>query len=128
MIRCAAPPQHWDGAVSHNSHHGAGKACRGRGKACSADKAAPRNEGRARLGDVNRYATEITHLYRQSQEAQRQKLETSLAIGRLLVKAKAELRHGQYQHMIKHLLPFDDRHARRLRAAAEHDILGKMDT
>jgi len=50
-----------------------------------------------------------------------------LAIGRRLVQAKAELRHGQYQHMVKHLLPFNDRHARRLRATAEHDILGKMD-
>jgi hypothetical protein len=50
-------------------------------------------------------------------------IETILATGRLLLEAKEELQHGQFQAMIARELPFGPRTAQMLMTVAKHPVL-----
>jgi Protein of unknown function (DUF3102) len=77
---------------------------------------------------ASRYASRIAKLWEIGQSAQRQAFETALQIGELLNQAKAKLPHGQFEHMVRDCLPFDERHAQRLMRVASHAVLTKTDT
>ena len=53
--------------------------------------------------------------------------ESFLTIGRYLVQAKQTLRHGEFEHMVRHQLPFDKNVAHRLRRVAEDIDKGRLD-
>jgi hypothetical protein len=53
--------------------------------------------------------------------------DSFLTIGRYLVQAKQSLRHGEFEHMVRHQLPFDKNVAHRLRRVAEDIDRGRLD-
>jgi len=53
--------------------------------------------------------------------------ESFLTIGRYLVQAKQTLKHGEFEHMVRHQLPFDKNVAHRLRRVAEDIDKGRLD-
>ena len=50
-------------------------------------------------------------------------VESIIETGRLLIEAKAELPHGEFENMINEKLPFGSRTAQRLMKIADHPIL-----
>src|SRR5262249_54373974 len=82
-------------------------------------KSSPRNQCNGRnAADLDSFAQRITAAW---QAAVASILET----GRLLIEAKAELRHGEFGKMIDTRLPFGRRTAQRLMAIASHPVLSK---
>lgn len=70
--------------------------------------------------DAPSYALEIQKLWDDA-------AESFLTIGRYLVQAKQTLKHGEFEHMIRHQLPFDKNVAHRLRRVAEDVDKGRLD-
>ncbi|WP_158601086.1 DUF3102 domain-containing protein [Teichococcus wenyumeiae] len=70
--------------------------------------------------DVPSYVLEIQKLWDDA-------AESFLTIGRYLVQAKQNLKHGEFEQMIRHELPFDKNVAHRLRRVAEDIDKGRLD-
>lgn len=64
------------------------------------------------------YGHKITKAWQSSVEA-------ILEVGRLLIEAKAELAHGEFEQMVRQSCPFGKRTAERLMKIANHPVLGK---
>jgi len=75
------------------------------------------------VDSVNPLSAEIVLYGEQITAAWRSSVEGVIEAGRLLIAAKAELRHGQFEKMVQETCPFGARTARALMQIGNHSIL-----